>query len=398
MNTQMYTDFAVQTAQSKPLVTKREDTTGERTFSSEFKRRLDESNQPKSSAENGIDTEQKTGSSDSLQDEKPVTEEADRTDLQPDAAMQIVSFFSNLMPVSIPDIPVQTQTEHATQQLPSDSIVSMPAMQNTVPAVQQALQQAGEAVAPQQPPEAYRQIPVLQASTDNSNADTTSDFAIIAVENTQRIEHELGAKQGKQSGADVESRLASQNAKTAQKPETQSKTQPDTGQLNAFAQRLDKAGLTMQTVAAKEQPYMPPSAQVATAVMEAYSSGKTEFTMRLQPEALGELTVKLVYEQGTVSLSILTANDQATKIINAQMTELKTALKENNIHLQTCSIENQAFNNLASGGQFSMLGGRQQQRPEHTQRFTIRSMPIVVENAISPVKVLGSTSILNCYV
>lgn len=397
MNTQMYTDFAVQTAQSKPRPTKRNETTDETSFSSELKRRLDEAKQPGSSAENGIDAEERTDSSDSLQNEQPVTDEADENEQQTDAAMQIVSIFA-MMPVPIPDIPVQTQTEHPPQQVPSDTTANMSAISNTVPVVQEALQQAGEAAPSQQSVESNGQISVQHASSNKSNADTVQDSSVMTVENTQSTEHEFGTKQGKHSGSDAESPMASENTKTAQKPEAQSKTQPDTGQLNAFAQRLDKAGLTMQTVAAKEQPNMPPSAQVATAVMDAYSSGKTEFTMRLQPEALGELTVKLVYEQGTVSLSILTANDHATKLINTQMAELKTALKENNIQLETCSVENQAFNNLASGGQFSMLGGRQQQRPEHTQRFTIRSMPIVVENSISPVKVLGSTSILNCYV
>ncbi len=154
----------------------------------------------------------------------------------------------------------------------------------------------------------------------------------------------------------------------------------------------------MQTAVAQEQPNAPPAAQVATAVLEAYNNGKTEFTMQLEPEALGELTVKLVYEQGRVSLSILTASDQTTKLISAQMTELKTALKESNIQIETCSVENQAFNNLASGGQFSMLGGRQQQRPEHTQRFTIQRLPTAAADSLSPVKILGATSILNCYV
>lgn len=397
MNTQMYTDFAVQTVQSKPRPTKRDETTGETSFSSELKRRLDDAKQPGSSAEKGIDTEVKTDSSDSIQNEQPVIDEADENEQQADAAMQIVSIFA-MMPVSIPDIPVQMQTEHQPLQVPSDTTVIMPAIPSTVPAVQEALQQAGEATPPQQSAEANGQISVLQASSDKSNAETAQDSSVMTVENTQSTEHEFGTKQGKQSGSDAGSRMASENTKTVQKPEMQSKTQLDTGQLNTFSQRLENAGLTMQAVTAKEQPNMPPSAQVATAVMDAYSSGKTEFTMRLQPEALGELTVKLVYEQGTVSLSILTANDHATKLINTQMAELKTALKENNIQLETCSVENQAFNNLASGGQFSMLGGRQQQRPEHTQRFTIRSMPIVVENSISPVKVLGSTSILNCYV
>lgn len=398
MNTQMYTDFAVQTVQSKPRPTKRDETTDETSFSSELKRRLDEAKQPRSSAENGTDTEVKTDSSDSIQNEQPVIDEADENEQQADAAMQIVSIFA-MMPVSIPDIPVQMQTEHPPQQVPpSDTSVNIPAIPSSVPAVQEALQQAGEAPPQTQSVEASGQISVLQASSDKSNAETAQDSSVMTVENTQSTEHEFGTKQGKQSGSDAGSRTASENTKTVQKPETQSKTQPDTGQLNTFSQRLENAGLTMQAVTAKEQPNMPPSAQVATAVMDAYSSGKTEFTMRLQPEALGELTVKLVYEQGTVSLSILTANDHATKLINTQMAELKTALKENNIQLETCSVENQAFNNLASGGQFSMLGGRQQQRPEHTQRFTIRSMPIVVENSISPVKVLGSTSILNCYV
>lgn len=120
--------------------------------------------------------------------------------------------------------------------------------------------------------------------------------------------------------------------------------------------------------------------------------------MKLEPEMLGELTVKLVFEQGKLTLNILTSNDQATKVINAQMEQLRVALKESNIQMETCTVENQSFNNLAFDGEFSMQNGRHQHRPERSGRFVINRLPDIADNTLSPMSVLQATSILNCYV
>ncbi|MFA9381735.1 MAG: flagellar hook-length control protein FliK, partial [Acetanaerobacterium sp.] len=123
-----------------------------------------------------------------------------------------------------------------------------------------------------------------------------------------------------------------------------------------------------------------------------------EFAMKLEPDMLGELTVKMVMEQGRLSVSIAAANGQTAKLIEGQMTELRAALKENNIQMETCTVENQSYNDLASGGSFSMFGGQTDDRPQRTQRLVIEKIPEEQQNAIEQLNVMRATSILNCYV
>ncbi len=398
MNMQIYTDFSTQTASSKSKPTKSEEATGSTTFSGELKKRLDEAKRTQPSPDKGIDREGKSDSNDPLQAKKTVTDETENTQSQAEAAMQIVTLFATMVPITVPDKPLVTQTGSLSQQVAPDITVSAAPLPNTVAVLQTASQQEAEPAASLFSVEMNEESLLPHPDQQKPSTETPRDSSGLEMENALSTQPKLQISQSKPNSSDTESKAAADSEKTAQKPENELKPQLADGQLNAFAQRIDDAGLTIQSLTAKAQPDTPPTTQVATAVLEAYQNGKTEFTMKLEPESLGELTVKLVYEQGKVSLSILTANDQTTKLIGAQMAELKTALKQSNIQIETCSVENQSFNNLASGGQFSMQSGRQQQRPEHTQRLIIQRLPCAAEDSLSPLTVLGATSILNCYV
>lgn len=400
MNTQVNTNLAIQAVNAKTQPVKREESKSETSFSAQLKKCIDgakgsEKVEKRSGSETKADVKKSA-----QQEEKPIQEETENVEQKTEAATQILSLFTAMMAVPIPEVPTQVDTGQTAQQAFTDVLTAAPTLMDALTVQQSAPQQPAETLPTlNQPTEQGAELPSFQTSLTEAT-DTAMQTQVVAP-TTDTQPHESGENllQSKQDGANASNRPAAIEAKAPeQKQAEEVKTQPDIGQLSAFAKRLDEAGLTFQKVTANEHVETPQANQVATAVLDAYKNGKTEFTMKLEPEMLGELTVKLVFEQGKLTLNILTSNDQATKVINAQMEQLRVALKESNIQMETCTVENQSFNNLAFDGEFSMQNGRHQHRPERSGRFVINRLPDIADNTLSPMSVLQATSILNCYV
>jgi|GEM_PF-4076191 len=73
--------------------------------------------------------------------------------------------------------------------------------------------------------------------------------------------------------------------------------------------------------------------QISEGVNRNLSSGKDEFTIKLKPESLGEITLKLVKEDGRTTLSITTTSMGTAKLINDELPALKAAVAQMNIHV-----------------------------------------------------------------
>lgn len=82
------------------------------------------------------------------------------------------------------------------------------------------------------------------------------------------------------------------------------------------------------------------------------NTGKTEFTLRLNPESLGEVTVKLVQEDGQSVLKIITANPLATELINKDLPELREVMRHMQINVEDSKVVEES--NEAFGNQFDM--------------------------------------------
>lgn len=70
-----------------------------------------------------------------------------------------------------------------------------------------------------------------------------------------------------------------------------------------------------------------PENQIREQVFEHLSKGDREFVMKLKPESLGEIVVKMQEKDGKLSLSILTASTQTAKLLNESSETLKAALR-----------------------------------------------------------------------
>ncbi len=96
---------------------------------------------------------------------------------------------------------------------------------------------------------------------------------------------------------------------------------------------------------------------------------KTEFTVKLNPESLGELTLKLVEENGKMILDITAASEKTAKMLNGDLVALRESVGSMNIEVREVTVtppEDVQQNNA----QFNMTGQQfsEQQRAFQNQQ------------------------------
>ncbi len=135
------------------------------------------------------------------------------------------------------------------------------------------------------------------------------------------------------------------NAKSAQTEQTDeksalTKTESEIADTeNVFAQKND--------VTVNEPKAETSDAPVRLTVNEAYSlinekahdTGKSTFTVVLNPEHLGKITVRMVNESGKLSVEILTETDAAKQLFEARANELAYNLRQNDVEIQSYRVE-----------------------------------------------------------
>ena len=95
--------------------------------------------------------------------------------------------------------------------------------------------------------------------------------------------------------------------------------------------------------------------QITDGIKQNITLGKSEFAIKLTPETLGEITVKLVEEAGKTTLTITTANEQAAKLINKDIDALREAVAPMNVEVKYAVVST----NESAGGsmqQYNMTG------------------------------------------
>lgn len=85
----------------------------------------------------------------------------------------------------------------------------------------------------------------------------------------------------------------------------------------------------------------PPEQQLAEEILsktENLNGGRTEFTMELNPETLGKITVKLVSAHGRVEVSISAENEETGRLLQSRSENIGNALRENGIELERYQV------------------------------------------------------------
>lgn len=100
--------------------------------------------------------------------------------------------------------------------------------------------------------------------------------------------------------------------------------------------------------------------QVETGIKDNLSLGKNEFVVKLKPEGLGEITVKMVEAESKISLSIVTSSPQVAKLINGELAGLRETLRTYNADVHEVVSQSDAFYSMAQNGQFAQQDSTRQ--------------------------------------
>lgn len=102
--------------------------------------------------------------------------------------------------------------------------------------------------------------------------------------------------------------------------------------------------------------------QLCSEIKEKVSLGKQVFSMKLNPESMGEITIKLQDEGGKTVLHITAANTQTTQLINNELPSLREILSPMQVRVQDASTQEQT-------GSFSQMADMQQHFGTNGQAF-----------------------------
>ncbi|MEG0854274.1 MAG: flagellar hook-length control protein FliK [Angelakisella sp.] len=124
--------------------------------------------------------------------------------------------------------------------------------------------------------------------------------------------------------------------------------------IDALQQAVDSGRFLNQSVTAPSQltPTADPQtldilAQVKTGILANMDKGSNEFVLKLTPEGLGEITVKMTEAGGKISLSIITGNQQTQNALASEISSLRDALRPLGAEVQQVITQQEA--NLAQG-------------------------------------------------
>lgn len=103
--------------------------------------------------------------------------------------------------------------------------------------------------------------------------------------------------------------------------------------------------------------------QIINEKAAATSNGKQTFTVELTPESLGKITVKMVSENGKLSVEILTETETAKQLFEARANELANNLRQNDVEIGSYRVETeseQLFNESFDGSSKNPYAEHQQ--------------------------------------
>lgn len=214
-------------------------------------------------------------------------------------------------------------------------------------------------------------------TTDTVNAATLADVtALKSVESAGTDTNDSDTDSG------LLSQQQSYSRTIAKAKELLTKSANDTDKT-ADADKVDGSTLTASKTASPFEIRLQAAAkgantslaqQVETGIKESLNAGKSEFTIKLKPENLGEITVKLTEEAGKSVLTITTASASTAKLLNSDLDSLKAAMAPLNVRVNE-TVTQTAASQQGSSQQFDMAGQQfagQQQQQQFARQFMAR--------------------------
>ncbi|SHK30187.1 flagellar hook-length control protein FliK [Desulforamulus aeronauticus] len=248
--------------------------------------------------------------------------------------------------------------------------------------IKQALQQ-GEPVqaSPQEQQELPEELPGNVAKEDGS-------FTKISLTDQQQKGTD---QQAAKSNTDTPS--ASKTAQEVNLPEGEGLQQ----RLEAeHGVKVNQPGQRPQAVMEVPLSQLPDRvAEMVRSMMLQRSPGSTSLKMKLQPEHLGEVTVKLTWSKGELSAQFVAATSMAKEALETSFPQLKQLLAQQNIQLSEAAVFMEQ-----DTGKWQQQGSQDSHsRWEHQSRFKVQAgypLPDIagLEQDIQPVSVKTSVNIV----
>ena len=95
---------------------------------------------------------------------------------------------------------------------------------------------------------------------------------------------------------------------------------------------------SVKKVDVRNNQFMQMISKIADEIRLTVDKNKNEMTIKLQPETLGKLTVKISSENGVMNASFFAENDKAKTMIENNMIELKNSLEKQGIQVQNLTV------------------------------------------------------------
>ncbi len=187
------------------------------------------------------------------------------------------------------------------------------------------------------------------------------------------------------------------------RPKAQKTQTPDIDALQAAVEQkqfVPDQGRTLEATAppaqAEAREIIP---QLRIGILENLAAGKGEFVVRLKPEGLGEITVKLVEKEGRVLLNILTSSPQVAQALNRGAAALQTALTPLQAELQEIAVA-ESYTAAGQQPQQQNQNHRPGQQPDREARGRTSLFPDRLLEDIPPAAASGTLygGALNAYI
>ena len=115
--------------------------------------------------------------------------------------------------------------------------------------------------------------------------------------------------------------------------------------------------------------YELPEKQLLKGVSENLEQGKSEFTVKLKPEGLGEILVKLVSgDEGKMLLTMVASSEKTAELLNHDLSSLQSSLSQHNVEIANNSIE-VAKNVMPASSAFDQYDERRQDEGNQQNQF-----------------------------
>lgn len=105
--------------------------------------------------------------------------------------------------------------------------------------------------------------------------------------------------------------------------------------------------------------------QVTNGIKTKMASNESDFTMKLQPEGLGEITVKLVSEAGKLTVNIVATSQKTEQLLNSQLSSLRSSLDQTHSDIKEINVYKQADSMGFTNGKDFFNQQQQQNRQQH---------------------------------